>query len=94
VPPEGTAVQVTLWPVTADVGETEQEAVSTGYTVTAVHAPQLLFSSDSVITPAHEALLSAQARTYHVPDVENVYEICETSVPEIAKVGDASVEVA
>jgi hypothetical protein len=44
-------------------------------TVTAVQAgEQLSPSSDSEIVPTKEALLSAQARTYHVPAVGKVYE--------------------
>lgn len=44
-------------------------------TVIAVHAPQLLFSLDSVITPELLIeLLSAQTLTYHVPYEVNAYE--------------------
>ena len=62
-------------------------------TVTSVHSPQLLLSFDSAIVPTKEALLSEHARTYHVPEVANVYETCDTSVPPAATAGEVSVIV-
>lgn len=54
-------------------GLAEKVPVSMGNaTSTGVHAPQLLLSLDSAIVPTKEALLSAHARTYHVPAVGKV----------------------
>ena len=65
-------------PLVIDVGEAVMVAVGAGVaavTVTAVHAPQLFDSFDSVIVPAEaDEFLSAQARTYHVAAEGNVYE--------------------
>ena len=65
------------WPEVKDVGFAEILAVgvATAETVTAVHAPQLLPSFDSVIVPVDAAeFLSAHARTYHVAADVKVYE--------------------
>ncbi len=71
-------VIVELEPLVIEVGFAEIEAVGAGVpadTVTAVHAPQLSDSLDSVIVPVEAAeFLSAQARTYHVAADGNVYE--------------------
>jgi hypothetical protein len=74
----GLALYVALPPGTTLVEETLHETDAEGpggvgsVTVIAVHAPQLLFSSDSVMDPSHAASLSAHARTYHVPSEPNV----------------------
>ncbi len=74
----GLALYVALPPGTTLVEETLHETDAEGpggvgsVTVIAVHAPQLLFSSASVIEPAQAASLSAHARTYHVPSEPNV----------------------
>ena len=57
-------------------GEAEIETTGAAPdTTTAVHAPQLFDSFDSVIVPAEAAaFLSAHPRTYHVAAEGNVYD--------------------
>jgi len=67
-------------------GDAERVQVGIGLgaaaTVIFVQAPQLSFSLLSVIVPAFPAeLLSAHARTYHVPAVENVYDLLAVLEP-------------
>ena len=76
-------VSVDDWPDDTDVGEAAIVAVgaAAAETVTAVHAPQLSDSFDSVITPVFaEELLSAQTRTYHVAAEGKV---CESETPTL-----------
>lgn len=83
-------------PLSIMVGSAQKVIVggsAAGATATAAHTPQLLFSTDSVIVPTKEALLSAHARTYQVPEVGKVYETCDTSVLPDASTGDVSVLV-
>ena len=68
-----------LWLETAFVGVTElavrSAGVTIGDTVISVQGPQLLVSSDSVITPLLEELvLSAQTRAEYVSALEKVVE--------------------
>ena len=72
--PVGVADQVTEPPAVMVDGDTVQllTPVVPVVTVIGVHAPQLSFSSASVIAPTNDALLSAQARTYQVPAVPKV----------------------
>ncbi len=101
--PDLEALQVLDPPAVIVVGEAEQDRILPSgrhdapvhelETVTAVHGPQLSASFDSVMVLTHEALLSAQARTYQVPTVGNVYDTCEVSPAEGARAGEVSVLV-
>ena len=79
----GIPSEVTFAPSVAPVAVIEEivgvemvGAVLAGETATVVHdALQLLFSSDSAMTPPPaDEVLSVQARTEYVPDVVNVYK--------------------
>src|SRR6266481_6432964 len=62
-------------PTEALVGVAVEAVRSAAFVVTSTHGPQLLFSSDSDITPLlAELVLSAQALTEYVPGELNVYE--------------------
>lgn len=64
-----------------------QEAAGAFETTMFVHAPQLLFSSDSVITPAEFlSVLSAQTRSEYEPFDGNVYDLLKVPVPPAARV--------
>ena len=93
MPPDALADQVKTVPILPEEGATEQEPVMVGLeTVTAVHAPQLLPSLDSVIVPVPaEEFLSAQTRMYLVvpPSPEGkVYERDAVPVPLTASAVD------
>jgi len=95
VPPAGDAVHVMLSFVYPEVGATAQEVLSDGIaTVTAVHAPQLFVSLDSLITPEPvDEFLSAHARTYHVPAEGNAYEKVVASELFVEMFGDIPVPI-
>lgn len=95
VPPEGVAVHVMLSLVYPEVGVTAQEVLSGGLeTITAVHAPQLFVSLDSLIIPEPvDEFLSAHARMYHVPAEGNAYENVVISDPLAEVFGDVSVPI-
>ena len=68
-------VSVDDWPEVMEVGDAESAAVGVGVAdaTTAVQAPQLSDSFDSVMVPDDAAeFLSAQTRTYHVAAEGNV----------------------
>lgn len=75
VPEKVTSVPVVNVPDASTGVPLVRSTVAVALTDTAVHAPQLFTSFDSVIVPDDAAeFLSAHARTYHVAAEGKVYE--------------------
>lgn len=97
LPPDGTAVHVTVVPVVAEAGETLQVpvgAVGAAATVTVSQALQLLLVFDSLITVAPAPFMLPHQRTLYVPAEANVYESETLPVADAASVSVDGVAVA